>query len=163
MAGSSRWHLFRIWQRDNDKPALPPSTDRSGRHCKGIGRLLGLCGTLPIIQETLEAKEEAKAEIDVAKVACRAYSLSIEEAKKEVEANTKRIAEFQSRLASIEATFGSTGELQITDERAQTRAEVRKAQTLLYSNEQSFVTSYEYSLRIRSSVTSAALAETLKR
>lgn|GEM_PF-6659377 len=99
----------------------------------------------------------------MAKVACRAYSLSIAEAKKEVEANTKRIAEFQSRLASIEATFGSTGELQITDERAQTRAEVRKAQTLLYSNEQSFVTSYEYSLRIRSSVTSAALAETLKR
>lgn len=123
---------FRIWQRDNDKPTLPLSTHRSDTHRKGITRLLGLFGTLPLILEALEAEDEAKAAVDAAKVARHAYSLRIAQSKEEVQANATRIETLQSRLKSLEVAFGVSGEAQITDEQAHTLAILRKAQTPLY-------------------------------
>lgn len=123
---------FRIWQRDNDKPTLPLSIHRSDTHRHGITRLLGLFGTLPIVEESLKAEAEAKAAVDAAKVAPHAYNLRIAATKAEVEANNKRIDELQAQLDDLEASFGLTGESEITEEQAKALTTLRRAQTPLY-------------------------------
>lgn len=123
---------FRIWQRDNDKPTLPLSTHRSDTHRHGITRLLGLFGTLPIVEEALKAEMDVKAAVDAAKIAPHAYNLRIAATKTEVEANNKRINELQAQLDDLEASFGLTGESEITEEQAQALATLRRAQSPLY-------------------------------